>query len=194
MGPKKLRIGFSVIAMLGATLLGGRLTEFVAAMTAAALHEFGHVAAARLLGIRLSGLTLDLLGARLDTGRRLISYGDELRLAAAGPFVNLICFIAAYPLTLTAPTPFVNTFTAASAGLCLLNLLPIESFDGGRILTCAISMLADPSHARRAVRVLSFFCIFTLWSGSVYLLLRTGSSLSLFVFSAALFARIFIAE
>ncbi len=194
MRPKKLRIGFSVVAMLGATLLGGRLTEFFAAMTAAALHEFGHVASARLLGIRLSGLSLDLLGARLDTGRKLISYGDELRLAAAGPFVNLVCFIAAYPLTLTAPTPFVSTFVAASAGLCVLNLLPVESFDGGRILTCTLALMTDPDRARRAVRVLSFFCIFALWSASVYLLLRTGSSLSLFVFSAALFARIFIAE
>ncbi len=191
---KKLRVGFSVVAMLAATLISGRLTEFFAAMTAAALHEFGHIAAARLIGVKLSGMSLDLLGARLDTGKKLISYGDELRLAAAGPFVNLVCFVAVYPLTLTAPTPFVNTFAAASAGLCLLNLLPIESFDGGRILSCIISMTSDPDRAGRTVRALSFFCIFALWSVSVYLLLRTGSSLSLFVFSAALFARLFISE
>ncbi len=194
MKPRKLRVGFSVIAMLGATLLGGRIPQFFAAMTAAALHEFGHIAAARLLGIRLSGLSLDLLGARLDTGKALISYGDELRLAAAGPFVNLICFIAVYPLTLTFPSRFVNTFVAASAGLCLLNLLPIESFDGGRIVSCLISMTIDADHARRILRVLSFFCIFTLWSASVYLLLKTATSLSLFVFSAALFVRIFVSE
>ncbi len=194
MKPKKLRIGFSVMAMLGATLLGGRMTEFFAALTAAVLHEFGHIAAARLLGVRLCGLSLDLLGARLSTKSSLISYGDELRLAAAGPFVNLVCFIAAYPLAKTAPAPFINTFTAASAGLCLLNLLPIESFDGGRILSCAVSLATDAPAAGRALRLISFFCIFGLWSASLYLLLKTGSSLSLFVFSAALFARLFINE
>ncbi len=194
MKQKTIRVGFSVIAMLGATLIGGRLPEFFAAMTAAALHEFGHIAAARLLGVRLSGLSLDLLGARLDTGHRLISYGDELRLAAAGPFVNLACFIAAYPLALTAPTSFAKAFTAASAGLCALNLLPVESFDGGRILSCVISQIFGPDPARRITRALSFFCIFALWSASVYMLLRTASSLSIFVFSAALFARLFVSD
>ena len=46
--------------------------------------------------------------------------------------------------------------------------------------------------AERVLRILSFSCILLLWGTSVYLMLRIGSSLALFVFSSALFAQMFL--
>jgi hypothetical protein len=40
----------------------------------------------------------------------------------------------------------------------------------------------------------SFILIFTLWSVSVYLLLKISSSVSLFVFSVAVFTKIFLPD
>ncbi len=195
---KKTKIKIALPSLImGITLIfSGRLTTFSAIVLAAALHELGHIAAARLLKIDFSEFSLSLLGARLKTGSRLISYRDEVLLAASGPFVNIIFFIAFYPQTALSGWlgEFFAYFTAASLFLGLLNLLPISTFDGGRILYASVASKASPALASDILRVLSFICLFGLWCISSYLLIRTGNSLSLFVFSITLFARIFIPE
>jgi membrane-associated protease RseP (regulator of RpoE activity) len=78
--------------------------------------------------------------------------------------------------------------------LGILNLLPIREFDGGRILGALLCRVGSQRAAQKTVNALSFFCVFTLWSFSVYLLLRFAASLSLFVFSISLFFKLFIRE
>lgn len=193
----KIRIGFSVFALFFASALAMRPIEYLAALTAAFLHELGHVAAARLLGVPLRSFSLDILGARLDLGERVITYRDELLIAAAGPAANLATALALYPfisLCDGATRLFVLAMTAASVGLALLNLLPVVGFDGGRILSCLLSFVFEPSRVYRVCRALSFFCVFSLWSASVYLLLKTAGGLSVFVFSASLFCRLFVSD
>jgi membrane-associated protease RseP (regulator of RpoE activity) len=73
--------------------------------------------------------------------------------------------------------------------LCLLNLLPIRSFDGGRALVC---FLCDrratlPDRAERILSVVSAIVLLLLWTVAVYLLLRRGSALSLYLFCLQLF-------
>ncbi len=176
-----------------------RLYTFIA-LFAAALHELGHIAAAKARGIRLESLSLDLLGARLTTGTRLCSYRDEIILCAAGPFVNL--FFSSASLLLANfifkqdPVVFeyLSFFAASSAALGFLNLLPIKSFDGGRILLCLLCRPFGIYISEKIIELLSFLCCFALWGFSVYLLMRAGISLSLFVFSVSLFSRIFISQ
>ena len=193
----KVKIKFAMLLPLFAVclFLSGQQVYTLLALSAAAIHELGHIFAARLLKIRLELFSLDLLGARLTTSGRLCSYRDEALLCAAGPLSNALTGAAALAVLphVGALREYLLFFAAASISLGALNLLPIRSFDGGRILHCLLCRAISPSLAEPVVTFLSFICCFSLWCFSVYLMLRAGASLSLFIFSVSLFARLFVA-
>lgn len=191
MEKKKMRVR---IAPAAATLFAGMLLTdrsllCLAALSAAAFHELGHLAAARLLHIPLRSLQLDLIGARLDVEDRLLSYGEEWLLCAAGPLFSLL--LAALPVGLWEICPFARLLSCASLLLGLLNLLPIRTFDGGRMLSAFLSSTVGDSVSARLLNACSFLFLFLLWSGAVYCLLRVGDGLSLLCFSMSLFSRFF---
>lgn len=165
-------------------------------LCAAAIHECGHLAAAGMLGISLRSLDIGPLGATIHTRSLLISYGSEILLCAAGPIANIFCACATYLLFGTTKSFLGGKaafgFFAVSLFLGVLNLLPIEGFDGGRILSAVIGRAAGPRVAAGVVSVMSVLSLILLWMLSVYLLLRWGASLSLFIFAASVFCRVFI--
>lgn len=163
----------------------------LAALLAAALHEMGHIAVAKICNIDLGELRLSIFGASLTPRSLLCSYKKEILLCLAGPLVNLISALLLAPL-FDGASSFGGLFIRASLFLGLLNLLPIHELDGGRILFCLLSLRLSVGTATRIIKVISFVLIFSLWCLSVYLLLRLSSSLSLFVFSLTLFSKIFL--
>ncbi len=188
----KIKSGILMPLFLFCLLLSERRAYTFTALAAAGIHEFGHIFAAKSRNIELSSLSLDMLGARVSVGTRLCSYRDEMILCAAGPLANFIFAALGAIIGSFYSNEYISFFTAASVALGSLNLLPIKSFDGGRILSCAIARVYGTYISERILSVLSFLCCFSLWCFSVYLMIRVGASLSLFVFSASLFARIFI--
>lgn len=161
----------------------------VATLLAAALHECGHLAAAKWMRIPLLEFRLSGLGARLKTGARLFSYGEEFLLAAAGPLTSLIASIAVAPLWSCAA--FFRLFSCASLLLGILNLLPIRSFDGGRMLETILLRQFGVRISWRVMQTLSFLFLLLLFAIATYLLLRAGDGLSLLFFSVSLFLRFF---
>lgn len=193
----KIIITFPALVLFASFVLSGEGSSLIPIIFASAIHEFGHIFAAFLLRIPLTALSFDILGARLNVGPRLSSYKDEVLLCAAGPAANFISVLIFLPQIIRygdLPNNFFSLFFASSIALGLLNLAPIASFDGGRILTCLISMISNSTIADKVIRYISFLCVFVIWSASVYLLLKTGSSLSVFVFSILLFTKLFIKE
>ncbi|MBQ8407715.1 MAG: hypothetical protein IJY39_02490 [Clostridia bacterium] len=166
----------------------------IALMTvlAAALHECGHLLAARLLHIPLQSMRLDLLGARLEVGGRAIGYGEEWLLAAAGPLASLLSSIVAAPLWGSGRHAVI--FSCASLLLGVLNLLPIRTLDGGRMLESFLLCHTSVRVAHAVLATLSFLFLFLLWAVAVYFLLRVGDGLSLLCFSMSFMWRFFKSE
>ena len=163
--------------------------------------ELGHLAAAVACGVRITGMRLDLFGARLELPG-LLSYRQELLVALGGPAANLLtatvlfrawtacgCPVCGASPSLSGWALVLGVLLPASLGLCAVNLLPVASLDGGRILSCLLSMTLGADAARRVLRLLSLFLLTLLWLLSVYALLRAGQFLSLFVFSFSLLVR-----
>lgn len=168
---------------------------------AALIHELGHLAAAVACGVRITGMRLDLFGARLELPG-LLSYRQELLVALGGPAANLLtaavlfrawaacgCPVCGASPSLSGWALVLGVLLPASLGLCAVNLLPIATLDGGRILSCLLSLTLGADVARRVLRLLSLFLLTLLWLLSVYALLRAGQFLSLFVFSFSLLVR-----
>ena len=188
----RIRIAPTVGAILLLMLLFDRDGVCLLTLAAAFLHELGHILAARLLHVPLRAIRLGFLGARLEIGGRMLSYGEEWSLAAAGPTVSLFASALAAPLW--SLTSHARVFSCASLVLGLLNLLPIRTFDGGRMTECFLRRFLGEVWVERVMRPISLGFLLLLWLGSVYFLLRAGDGLSLLCFSMSLLVRFFDGE
>lgn len=187
----KIKLSFSGAIMILALFLTHSYVS-IAALLAAALHELGHIIAAKLCNIPLGELKLGIFGAALTSKVMLCSYKKEILLCLAGPLINILLSLILMPLNNT--NEFITFFINTSLFLGILNLLPIYEFDGGRILFCILSYKLTPQGSTTILRVISFILIFALWSLSIYLMLRLSSSVSLFIFSLSLFSKIFLSQ
>lgn len=188
----KIRLSFSGALMISALFFTHSYISIVA-LLAAALHELGHIIAAKICNIPLCELKLGIFGASLQPALPLLSYKKEIILAIAGPLTNLV-FAIPLIIFLEEPNQFCELFIIASLFLGILNLLPIVDFDGGRILYCLIAYKFSPVFALKTIKFLSFLLVFILWTLSVYLLLKLSNSLSLFIFSLSLFTKLFLTK
>lgn len=191
----RIRIGFiSVLVALAMIITEGRYA--VICLIAAAIHELGHIIAARLCKIRLEEFSLGMLGARLKTCERVYSYKKEIILCFCGPLFNFISAGVVYSVCKIYgfTSENISVFILYSLVLGTLNLLPVKSFDGGRIFESLALLFISPTTADAILNALSFLCVFTLWCTSVYFLLIYSSSLCLFTFSVSLFCKLFISE
>ena len=189
-----LRIGILPAMIFCIMLIFQPAGVVLPSLGAAVLHESGHMLAALLLGIPLRSLDIGMFGASLKVRGSLISYSKEFLLCAAGPAMN---FLSAALVCISSEhrgyyTECGEWFASVSLMLGILNLMPAEGFDGGRMLSVTVSSLFGPRVSAKILSFTTFSSIVLLWMLSVYLLIRYGTSLSLFVFTLSLFYRLFI--
>ena len=186
----KIKFGFFAVFMLCALAIASP-QYFPALICSVAIHESGHIIMARLCKVPLYELKLGIFGAALSLADNVFSYKSEILICSGGPIFN---FISAFVVWRFITVFDTSLFVMSSIALGALNMLPIVSFDGGRIFLSLLSLRLSPKLSGAIMSTISFIIIFTLWCLSVYLLLRISSSLSLFVFSSYLFAKIFIKD
>ena len=205
---KKVRFGIGGLLMIAATIISDSAEVIVIYLLAAILHEIGHIFAAKCMKIEIKEIKFGFSGVRIVTDERLTSYRRELLLAAAGPAVNIAVFLAA-SLFFCAKGGSSQLFEAAEIFLsdtepkleggiaflalsslvqAIFNLMPVNTFDGGRILYCAIADNVSERAADHILSVTTAFSAFLLWTVALYLMLKVSSGLGIFVFAACIFA------
>lgn len=137
-----------VVIML-TSLLTGHLLELLALFAIVFIHELGHVAAARFLGVKvLSVQMLPFGGVAVmeDTGH--LTAGREILISLAGPLQNMV--LIGLSLSFHAvglwDGPFLSYFINSNLLIALFNLLPILPLDGGKISQSLCTLLL-PYHA-----------------------------------------------
>ena len=209
---KKIKLGISAILMAVAMLLCDRADVIVLYAVSAALHECGHLLAAGMLGITVREIKFEFTGVRIYTEESITSYKKEFLLAAAGPLVNLAvitAIIAVFSCFKVTPTEaerlcesylFCGEYTHVGALSFValssllqggINLLPIRTFDGGRMTYCLCATLFDERRAENVLDIFSALSAFILWTIALYLMLKISSGLGIYTFSLCLFLSAF---
>ena len=209
---KKIKLGIGAILMAAAMLLSDRADVIILYTLSAALHECGHIIAARILGVKIKEIRFEFSGVRICIEEGLTSYKKEFLLAAAGPCVNLTVItviIAIFSYLGVTPSDaeilcegfllkgeythfgalgFVALSSLLQGGV---NLLPIRSLDGGRMTYCLSAMLLGERCAENILDIFSALSAFILWTIALYLMLKISSGLGIYTFSFCLFLSTF---
>ena len=184
----RVNASFWLLVLLAAII--SPLTVVAAILTAAALHELGHLTAMRYYGVSVKRFRLTALGAELDApALARLSYGRELIVTLAGCGMNLVCgfLTALFALQVSWENGFV--LAGAHLLLCAFNLLPVPPLDGAHALCLAVSSLFGPIAGDRTAVLAGAIISLALLGAALYdSVCRRGGVLFLFA-SLALFIR-----
>lgn len=144
------------------------------------LHELFHLWMIKKINGRIKSITLKAFRISIELPQNLISYRDEIKIAFAGPCANLLILSVTILICL-----FYKSFPGA-AFLCatnilifIINMIPIEFLDGGRILKAYLLTQMDLDTADIICSVISGCCIFPLLGAGIMLLIQSGYNFSL---------------
>ena len=155
--------------------LGGVLVVGLA-FASVVLHELGHAAVARRLGVRVASIELGFFGgaARMEAMPRKPRH--ELAIAAAGPLVSLALGGAGLGLAALTHLPVLALIGWINLVIAGFNLIPALPMDGGRILRALLVprlgyVRATDASVTVARAVAIAFAAYGLFGGSFQLLL-----------------------
>ena len=203
----KTTIGF--LMMLSAFIVSEKAAVFIVYIFAAAIHEAGHLIAAKALKIKIKGIGFDYSGLRIHIDEKMTAYTSEIVLAAAGPIFNALSAGVGYFIlknhfvdsgyffeevtkfiSAGEPSPIGSSgfFIVASCVQAAINLLPIKTFDGGRMLYCMLATIYEEETAEKVLSFTSSVFAFILWIVSLYLMLKLSRGLGIYIFATSIFA------
>lgn len=155
---------------------------------AVVLHELAHYFVARKLFYRCIEIQIGIFGAVLYGEFDSVTALDRIKIALAGPMVNLVLCVVCIATWWLAPEsyPFTEAFFQANVSMACVNLLPFYPLDGGRVVTGILQLKrgVDCTHIVKKVTVTSSLLLFALF---VVSLLTAHNLFSLGLFALFLF-------
>jgi Zn-dependent protease len=141
------------------------------------VHEMGHVAALRQLGIRADApMFIPGLGAFVRMKQYPASAREDARVGLAGPLWGLGAAAVCYAIYLLFEQPIFAAFAHAGAVLNLFNLIPVWQLDGsrgmrplarrGRLVLTAIILLGYVFTAEGMLLLLALVCAWRCFDGT----------------------------
>mgnify|MGYP001625617716 CR=1 FL=1 len=131
---------------------GIRLLAYVAVLLP---HEFAHAYAAEKLGYKAKSIHIAPYGVALEREKGYVRPLDEVKIALAGPLVNIFMAVTLAALWWVFPPIYSGTKYIAEASLftAVVNLLPVYPMDGGRALRGVIEYRSSRKTACAVSRI-----------------------------------------
>ena len=134
------------------------------------IHEMGHVAALRMLGIKATApMFIPFMGAFIGMKQMPENAFSEAVMAYGGPLLGTLGAVACALIGFVSGNPFWYALAMSGFLLNLFNLLPISPLDGGRI----ISVISPKLWILGLVGAIGLF--YLTWSPIIALIIIMGS-------------------
>ncbi len=188
----EIKIGAQAASLLLFLLIFEDRASVLTMIVCVLLHECAHILAARSLKIPIKSLHFNMFGARIELGDPLGSYISEFAVAFAGPALNILLGVVGIIIYREQAGDRLLFFTLTNFALAIVNLLPISTLDGGRMLSSLASQFFGSDAAERIMRFVSFAVIVLLWLISVFMWFYFEENISLAVLCMHLFLNLII--
>ena len=173
-----------VVAVLAASFLNG--IEYVLLVgAAAAIHEAGHIIAAKLLKVPSLGGGGTFFGLSLKYDFSTSSFAAEALVSAAGALAGVIACVITLAIK-HPPGTYAVFFIFSNLSLALFNLLPVSPLDGSGIVRSLLSMVLSADAAEKASAWISAVFSLSFFVFCIYIPLTVGANLSLMFISVFL--------
>ena len=180
-----VRIFVCVLPMVVFCSLGKEL--MLPQAVAICMHECAHLAALRLCGGKARKFSPAPFGLCIEYDANSLSPRGEFFVYAAGGAVNLFSAVASFLLYRFCDIDILN-FGIVSLLVGVLNLLPIQPLDGGRLLFLLLFGWCGPSLAYRVTGACTYLAALLMFLFASYMLLTTQAGLYPLLFSIFLFS------
>lgn len=180
-----IKIDFLFVAVITIFLITDKTNFSVIALLACIIHELGHLLMFFLVGFCPTELSFELTGIRLIKPTSRLSVSKEIAVLLAGSVTNFIFFVAL--CYTTTEISLISVFAVTHLIVGIFNLIPLKSFDGGKILELFLLKLFTIKTAHSICTVVDFTAITTLLVVSTYTLFFREFSWTLMVLSVYLF-------
>ena len=156
----------------------------VLTVAAAITHELGHIVVMSFITREAPTLPRAVLSGFRITPGHMLSYKEEAILAFGGPALNLLVFISLIPFF---SSDYLFMFAILNFLTAISNLIPINGYDGYRILRAVLYRFNSPNLCERILSASSLiFSAFAVFS-ALFFILKIGEGYWIFaVFFAIL--------
>lgn len=149
----------------------------------AIIHETGHLFFICKYKGKPDSVVVNLFEIRILTDSQPIYRWKEIVIAFAGIASNLMTSLMSCVLYRVYPIGMFLDFALCNLFVAIMNMLPIQSFDGGQLLYLTLSAFIADKYAYRAVFILSVLLLFPVAFLSIFVLFTSQHNYSLlFVF------------
>lgn len=179
----------AAICLVAFTVKGSYYALIV--LSCAAIHESGHILAAKLFGVKRVKSSAGLFALSLKYDFSKCSFLTEAAVGCAGALFNMTAALAAALFTHFSSLMWVF-FIFSNAALALFNLMPISPLDGFGILKALMCEVMSADTVERLSRFISASFSFAFFVFTVYIQLKVGANLSLMLLSAYLLLNCFV--
>jgi stage IV sporulation protein FB len=149
-------------------------------LAASLIHECGHLLIMLWRKNPPTRIVVGIFGMRMEKREKLaLSFADDMWIAAGGPLLNILCFFLFW---------LCGKEQAAAIHLVIggMNLLPIETLDGGEILLNVLYRYFSREKSQKLLLFCSVGTLFPLATVGFFILLQSGSNISLLAVTAYL--------
>ena len=170
----RFRIDLKIFILIIIFILTKQIKIYAMIMLFAIIHEFGHLIAGILLGMKAEKFNIKLFGVSIDFSIRKNDYNNKIKKANYLEIKKIFIALAG-PLTNILITIFLIVFNSFNINnndrllmifsnivLIIFNILPIYPLDGGRILKGVIYIFRGKYIAEKYIHNISYITLIIL--------------------------------
>ncbi len=178
-----IELPFLSVALISSVMLLDESLKASLCFLSAFIHECGHLFFMLCYGIKPDFIRLGVFDVVIKA-KPDKTFLSELFITLGGPFFNMIFALIFYRIS--------ADFSLANIIIGLFNLLPVESFDGGRAITLLLNRKLSFKTTNIILKVLTFIILIPIFILGVLVLSYSKYNYSLLLISLYLLAILFL--